>query len=279
MLRDLRYALHVIAKDRWYSAVAVIALALGIGLNATVFTLVNAVLIRGLPYQDSARLYVLSSHRTDASDDGVSFADLDDWRSQSKTFGAIGAWDNNRTNISDDVAAPQSVESTSVTANAFSILALRPVLGRDFTPADERPGAERVAIIGYKLWKTRYAQASGILGKTLRLDGKPATIVGVMPEGMEFPNNAEMWVPLVPQPDQQKRSDRFMQVYGRMRSEATRAGAQTEMNGIAQRLATAFPDTNKEHTGVHIETFNERFNGGKIRVVFLAMMGAVSSCC
>src|SRR4051794_7032046 len=107
MLRDLRYALHVIAKDRWYSAVAVIALSLGIGLNATVFTLVNAVLIRGLPYQDSARLYVLSSQRTDARDGGTSFADLADWRSQSKTFAAIGAWDTNRTNVSDDVSAPQ----------------------------------------------------------------------------------------------------------------------------------------------------------------------------
>src|SRR3954469_8056028 len=169
MLNDLRYALHIIAKDKWYSAVAVIALSLGIGLNATVFTLVNAVLIRGLPYQDSAQLYILGSQRQNGSLDGASFADVEDWRSQAKTFSAIGAWDNNRINISDDVSAPQSVDSTSVTANAFSILALRPALGRDFTPGDAREGGEAVVLIGYKLWKTRYAQDPGVLGKTLRL--------------------------------------------------------------------------------------------------------------
>jgi putative ABC transport system permease protein len=275
MLKDLRYALHIIAKDKWYSAVAVIALSLGIGLNATVFTLVNAVLIRGLPYQDSAQLYILGSQRQNGNLDGASFADVEDWRSQAKTFSAIGAWDNNRANISDDVSAPQSVDSTSITSNTFAILAIRPILGRDLSPADEKPGAEGVVLIGYKLWKTRYSQNPGVLGKTLRVDGKPATVVGVMPDAMEFPTRSEMWVPLVLNGDQQKRSERFLNAFGRMRGEATRASAQTELNGIAQRLATAFPDTNKEHTAVRIQTFNERFNGDKIRVVFLAMMGAV----
>ena len=91
MLKDLRYALHIIAKDRWYSAVAVVALSLGIGVNATVFTLVNAVLIRGLPYKDSSRLYVLSSQRQNDQNDGVSAADLQDWRTQAKSFEALGA--------------------------------------------------------------------------------------------------------------------------------------------------------------------------------------------
>src|SRR4051812_10113312 len=109
MLNDLRYALRVIAKDRWYSAVAVIALSLGIGLNATVFTLVNAVLIRGLPYEDSASLYTLNSARQNGSVDGISLADLDDWRTSSHTFAALGAWDSNRVNVSDDASTPQNV--------------------------------------------------------------------------------------------------------------------------------------------------------------------------
>jgi predicted permease len=275
MLKDLRYALRVMAKDRWYSAVAVIVLSLGIGLNATVFTLVNAVLLRGLPYQDSARLYTLNTLRQNGDVDGTSVADLADWRSQSHTFSALGAWDNNRVNISDDVSAPESVGATSITANTFSIVALRPILGRDFTPADEREGAEAVVLIGHKLWKTRYAQDPGVLGKTLRVNGKPAAIVGVMADGMEFPSNSQMWMPLVPQGDEQKRNVRFLNAFGRIRPDVSRTAAQTELNGIAQRLAAAFPETNKEQTGVRIQTFNERFNGGKIRVVFLAMMGAV----
>jgi len=274
MLRDLRYALHIIAKDRWYSAVAVIALSLGIGVNATVFTLVNAILIRGLPYENADRLYMLDSQRKDDRI-GVSVADLDDWRTQAKSFEGLAAFNGNGVNVSDDRSAPENVRSTALTSNAFTLIAQRPLLGRDFLPQDERTGAEPVALLGYKLWKRRYAEDRGILGKTLRLDGKPATIIGVMPQGMEFPTGAELWVPIVPTDQQRKRDYRFMAVFGLMKEDVSREQAQTELNGIAQRLATAFPDTNKDVTRIAVQTFNERFNGGKIRTVMLAMMGAV----
>ena len=275
MLQDLRYALHIIAKDRWYSAVAVIALSLGIGVNATVFTLVNAVLIRGLPYQDSDRLYVLSSQRQNRAQDAVSAPDLADWRSQAKAFESLGAWDTNGVSVSDDRYVPENLDSATITANAFSIISQRPILGRDFTPDDERPGAERVVIISAKLWKRRYTEDRGVLGKTLRIDGKPATIVGIMPAGMEFPRNNELWLPFTLTDNQRKRDVRDFAVFGKLAAGTTLAQATTEMNGIAQRLAAAYPDTNKEFTGVAIQTFNERFNGGPIRTVMLAMMGAV----
>jgi predicted permease len=274
MLRDLRYAVHVIVKERWYSAVAVIALSLGIGLNATVFTLVNAVLIRGLPYKDSDRLYMLSSRRQNGDRSDVSALDFDDWRAQSTAFEALGAFDSNNINISDDRFAPENVRSATLSANAFSIIGQLPLAGRGFSPADEGPGAERVTIIGRKLWKRRYAEDPGILGKTLRIDGKPVTIVGIMPEGMEFPQNNELWIPQT-RDAAQKRDARDFAVFGRLRTGATRAQAQTEMNGIAQRLAAAYPESNKDYTGVTVETFNERFNGGNIRTVMLSMLGAV----
>ncbi len=275
MLRDLTYAYRCIVKDRWYSAVAVIVLALGIGLNATVFTLVNAVLIRGLPYHDAGRLYLLDSERRNGDHDGTSFADLDDWRGQATSFAALAAWNDGRVNVSDDRSPPQSASRASLTANAFALLAVTPILGRDFTPADQRSGAEPVVIIGRKMWKSRYAEDAAILGKTLRVDGKPATIIGVMADGMAFPTNTELWMPLVPAAGQQARSERFLQTFGRLGPGVSRARAQTEMNGIAARLASAFPDTNKEFTGIRLQTFNERFNGDRIRVVFLSMMGAV----
>jgi predicted permease len=275
MLKDLKFALHLIVKDRWYSAVAIVALALGIGLNATVFTLVNAVLLRGLPYKDSDKLYMLSSQRQQGGRSSVSPFDMEDWRSQARSFTGIAAFSGTGGNISDDRAAPQAVRATRLTPNAFSLLGQQPMFGRDFAPGDDAPGAERVVLLGYALWKNRYGDDRTIIGKALRIDGKPATIIGVMPEGMMFPSNSEMWIPHVRGPED-KRSSRYLQVFGRLRDDATRAQAQTELNGIAARLAAAYPDTNKDYSRVTVETFNERFNGGQIRTVMLAMMGAVS---
>ena len=275
MLRDLRYALHLIAKDRWYSVVAIVALALGIGVNATVFTLVNAILIRGLPYKDSGKLYMLSSQRLQGGRSGVSPLDLQDWKAQAKSFTAIGAFTGAGGNIADDRAAPQQVRAQRLTPNVFSLLGQQPLFGRDFAPGDDAPGAERVVLLGYGVWKNRYGDDRSIIGKALRIDGKPATIIGVMPEGMMFPSQAEMWMPLVPVPED-KRTSRYLQVFGRLRDDSSRKQAQVEMNGIAARLAAAYPDTNKDYGAVAVETFAERFNGGNIRTVMLAMMGAVS---
>jgi putative ABC transport system permease protein len=274
MLKDLKYALHLIIKDRWYSAVAVVALALGIGLNATVFTLVNAVLVKGLPYKDSNQLYMLSSQRQQGGRSGVSPFDLEDWRSEVKSFTGLAAFSGTGGNIADDRAAPQSVRGMRLTPNVFSLLGQQPLFGRDFAPGDDSPGAERVIILGYQLWKNRYGDDRSVIGKSLRLDGKPSTIIGVMPEGMMFPSSSEMWIPMV-RAAEDKRSSRYLQVFGRLRVDATKTQAETELNGVAARLASAYPDTNKDYAKVVVETFNERFNGGQIRTVMLAMMGAV----
>ena len=275
MLKDLRFALHLIVKDRWYSAVAIIALALGIGVNATVFTLVNAVLLKGLPYKDSDQLYMLSSARQQGGRSGVSPHDLADWREQAKSFTGLAAFAGTGGNISDDRAAPQSVRAMRLSPNVFSLLGQQPLFGRDFAPGDDAPGAERVVLLGYGIWKNRYGDDRSIIGKTLRIDGKPATIIGVMPEGMMFPSSAEMWIPLVTTAED-KRSSRYLSVFGRLRDDVSKTQAQTELDGIAGRLATAYPDTNKDYAKVTVETFAERFNGGEIRTVMLAMMGAVS---
>ena len=275
MLKDLRFALHLIVKDRWYSAVAIIALALGIGVNATVFTLVNAVLLRGLPYKDSDKLYMLSSQPQQGGRSGVSPFDLEDWKTEAKSFTGIAAFANTGANIADDRAAPQSVRAVRLTPNVFALLGQQPLFGRDFAPGDDAPGAERVVLLGYTLWKTRYGDDRGIIGKTLRIDGKPATIVGVMPEGMMFPSQHELWMPYV-RGTEDKRSSRYLQVFGRLRDDASKTQAYTELTGIAGRLATAYPETNKDYGKVVVETFAERFNGGNIRTVMLAMMGAVS---
>ncbi len=276
MLRDLRFALHLIVKERWYSAVAVVTLALGIGMNATVFTLVNAVLFKGLPFKDSHNLYMISSLRQSGRGGGVSFADLQDWRAQTKTFEGLGGFAPDGMNLSDDRTAPQQVRSARVTANTFALLGQPPVLGRDFAAGDDQKGAENVAILSYRLWNSRYGGDRGILGRSVRLDGRPTTIIGVMPDGMLFPSDTEVWTPAVPTAEQESRGSRGLDVFGRLRPDSTREAAQAEFSGIAGRLAAAYPDTNKDFTIAEVQTFSERFNGGPIRVVFLAMMGAVA---
>ena len=190
MLRDLRYALHLIVKDRWYSAVAVVALALGIGVNATVFTLVNAVLIRGLPYQDSAQsLHARSASAGRQRRRGVSFADLEDWRSAVEDLRRPRAPSTTTASTSATTGPPRRARAArTITANAFSLLAMQPVLGRDFTPGRRAARAPRASSSSAtRCGRAATARTAASSASTLRLDGKPATIVGVMPEGMQFP--------------------------------------------------------------------------------------------
>jgi putative ABC transport system permease protein len=275
VLQDLRFGLRLIAKERWFSAVAILALALGIGVNATVFTLVNAVLIRGLPFKDSQNLYMLSWQSKRGGRSNLSYADFKDWRDQTKAFSGLGAWNNVNLNISDDRGLPEQARGTYLTANAFAVVGQQPLLGRDFGPQDERRGTDRAVIIGYRIWRNRYGGDSNVIGKLTRVNGEPAVIVGVMPDGMMFPQNTEMWAVFIPTEQQERRTWRGLNVFGRVRTGVPRRQAQTELNTIAGRLIQEYPKDYEEYNGAALETFNERFNGGPIRRVFLSMMGAV----
>ena len=278
MLHDLRTAVRSILQDRWLSIAAVVALALGIGVNATVFTLVNAVLIRGLPFQDSGNLYVLGVHSTTATGSirpgSVSYQELLDWRSQARSFVDMAAFSQYAVNIADDRGVPEQQTSARVSDNLFRLLGQQPLLGRDFSATDGQKDAQRVVILGNTLWRNRYGADPNILGKAIRLNGEPAVIVGVMPPGIKFPTRAELWTQVIPVPENLDRRRREYSVVGRVRPGTSRTEAQTELAGIAARLAAEYPDTNKELTGV-MQTFNERFNGGEIRILFLALQGAV----
>jgi len=276
LLHDLRFALRLIVKDRWFTAVAVAALALGIGANATVFTLVNAVLIRGLPFKDSSQLYMLGVRRaTDSRGGDLSYPDYQDWRAQSRTFAGIAGFSRGGMSLADDRGVPEQARGAYLTSNAFQVLGQQPLLGRDFRPEDDRKGAERVVMLGHGIWKNRYGADPAVLGRVLRVNGQAATIIGVMPEGMMFPTDSALWMPFIPTENQEKRENRSIAVFGRMKPESTRAEAQAEMTGIAGRLAAQYPASNKELTSAVVQTFNERFNGGEIRQIFLSMMGAV----
>jgi predicted permease len=277
LMQDLKFAVRLLIKDRWFTAAAVTALALGIGVNATVFTFVNAVLIRGLPFDQPERIVVVGTRDGRGRDRGVSHLDFVDWRGATRTFSGLAAFSGQTMNISDEGRAPERFQGPYQSANAFKLIGQTPLIGRDFLAEDDRPGAAAVVILGNGVWKNRYGSDPSILGRTIKVNELPATVIGVMPEGFKFPVGADLWMPLAhaPQLLEQKRDARnALDVFGRLGDGITTAQAQAEMSTIAAKLARDYPDTNTG-VGARVMTFNDRVNGGPIKLVFLSLMGAV----
>jgi putative ABC transport system permease protein len=269
------YSIRMLIKDPWFTLVAVLALGLGIGVNSTVFTFVNAVLLRGLPFANPDQIVHLNSRNTATGNDlGVSYPDFQDWRAQSKSLASLAAYQGITTNISDSGHPPERANGVRVTANAFDIIGERPIRGRTFQETDDRKGAEPVVLIGYGIWKTRYGSDPAIVGRSIKINEVATTVIGIMADGMKFPNNADLWIPLIPDPEMEHRDVRRMNLFGRLAPRVTLKQAQTELAAITKALEQQYPDTNKA-VGAAIMTFNDRFNGGPIRIVFLALMGAV----
>ena len=274
---DIRFAARLLVKDKWFTLVAAIALALGIGVNTTVFTFVNAVLIRGLPIQDPDQVMALNSRDPVRNRQlGVSYLDYRDWKESARTFESLAAYTGNTANVSDEGKLPERYSGAFVTDNTFHIMRQRPVLGRDFLPEDDRPGAQAVALLGHGVWQNRYGSDPAVVGRTIRINDVPSVVIGVMPEGFKFPFNSDLWQPLsvVNGIQEQKRNARGLQVFGRLAPGVTREQAQGELLNVGSKLTADFPETNKD-VQPRIQTFNESQNGGPIRTVFLSLMGAV----
>ncbi len=276
MLHDLRFALRQIARHRWFSAAVVATLALGIGINTTVFTLVNAVLFKPVPIPGGERLVIIRGKLASQpdSESGLSLPEYREFREQAKTLAAVEAMSRDDAVISETGNPPERYRMGVVTPGLFGMLRTPPVLGRDFTAADGMAGAPAVLLLSHDVWQKRYAGAADVVGRTVRLNGAPATIIGVMPPGFRFPNNEYVWSALVPAEDMEKRDQRNLQCFALLRPGADQAGAESGLAVIAARAAQEFPDTNKDRTAF-LQTFHQAQNGGPIRIVFLAMLGAV----
>ena len=275
MLQDLRFATRMLVKDPWFTGVAVLALALGIGMNTTVFTFVNAVLIRGLPYEDSHQIYHVDMRNTATREEfAASWPEYVEWKDQAKSFSSMAAFRGFSMNVSEPGRTPERVPGALVTPNMLSLLRVQPHVGRDFTSADAEPNAPPVVMISHTLWTSRYGGDPNVVGQVVKVNDVACTIIGVAPPNMRFPNNNDMWRPIVPDSAMQRRDSRSTRIVVRLAPGVTREQAQAEMVALSQQLQQAHPTTNKD-TVAQLLTFNERFNGGEIRVVFLALLGAV----
>jgi len=276
MPNDLRFALRQIAAHRWFSLAVIVTLALGIGVNTTVFTLVNAVLFKPVPIPGGERLITVAGRN--ASDPtrrfNVSYPDFRDYRTQNRSLEGLEAAGSSRAVLSGDGSPPEQYNLGRVSAGLFGLLRTPPVLGRGFTAGDELPGAPGVALISHQIWQERYAGAANVLGRTVRVDGLPATIIGVMPAAFHFPAVEDVWVPLTPNADMERRANRWLLLFGLLRPGTSVAQAGEDFAVIGARLAHDHPDGDRDVRPL-VRTFRDTYNGDQIRLIFLTMLGAV----
>lgn len=277
MIQDLRFALRMVASHPWFAAAVIVTLALGIGINTTVFTLVNAVLFKPVPIPGGERLVTVSGQDLKKPDNfyGISPAELAAYRGNASSFDGLEATSGGSAVISENGNPPERYSMARTTTGLFEMLRTPPLLGRGFSPEDGKLGAEPVVLIGHSVWMNRYAGRADIIGRAVRVNGLPATIIGVMPEGFRFPQREDVWMPYIAKPeDLENRGNRPLRAFGLLKPGGSMQKASADLALAAHGLAREFPKTN-ENTGVSVRTFHDTFNGGTIRVLFLTMMGAV----
>ncbi|HKG96139.1 MAG TPA: ABC transporter permease, partial [Gemmatimonadaceae bacterium] len=288
-LRDLRYALRTLAKAPSFTAVAVLTLALGIGATTTIFSVVNAVLLRPLPYPEAGRLVVLweTIRRESVQRRSVSYPNFDDWRAQASSFEQLAASSGSGFVLTGGCAQatsacePERLAGELVTAGYFPLLGARAAVGRALRAEDDAAGADPVVVISDALWRRRFGGDPSAVGRAVAVDGKPATIVGVMPPAFRgLSDNADVWAALSgptagtgTAEQLRERGSRWLQVIARLRPGVTAERAQAEMDAVAARLSAAFPESNSNRGAVVVPLSEELFGG--VRRGLLVLLGAV----
>ena len=275
LIRDIKFAARSLAKRPAFTIVVVLTLALGIGANAAVFSVINAVLLRPLPYRDADRVVVIWQNNLTARipDSGVAPANFIDWSQQSNSFEAMAGIEPFGFSLLGD-GEPERFGAALVTSGFFEATATDPVLGRTFTAEDYQPGNNRVVILTHGLWQRRFGGDTGVIGRKLTLNGQPYVVVGVMPREFQLPPDREIWAPLtIAEHHRQNRRANYWSVVARLKPQTTVAQAQEEMNGIAARLATEYPDANAG-VGANVVPIFEQVTG-QIRSALWVLAAAV----
>jgi putative ABC transport system permease protein len=278
--QDLRFAARLLWKDRRFTLAAIAALALGIGTSNTVFTIVNGTLIRALPFDRPEQLVSIRARDPHGREIPPSYPDFQDWRNSVRTFVGMAGEIGTAMNLSGEDRPAERVVGSYISFDAFRLLGHKPILGRDFLSADDQPGATPVVIIGNGIWKTRYGSDPHVIGRTVRVNDVPSTIVGVMPERFSFPFVTEAWQPLSlfsgvanAKRDGQPRNA-TPSVFGRLADRVTIAQAQADLGTIAARLARDYPATNKDVAAAIVPLKDTYVSG--VKPLLLALMGAVT---
>jgi len=274
VVQDLRYAFRTLANQRGFTGIAILCLALGIGVNTVIFSCLNAILLRPFPYADPDALVVVSEGQAQQgrrSGGALSYPDYVDYAASAKSFASMGA-SASRSFLITGTADPERLEGARVSASLFATLGVAPALGRGFEPADDREGAARVVLISDALWERRFARDPQVLGRGIEIDGRPATIIGVMPPQVRFPGRADLWMPHALSVTAE-RDNHFLSGTGRLAPGVTLAQAQAELESIGRSLAQRYPETNEGWAPTAVSIRDSEV--GEVRPVLVIMQAAV----
>jgi putative ABC transport system permease protein len=282
LLQDVRFGLRVLVKRPIFTIAAVITLGLGIGANTAIFSVVNAVLLRPLPFDDPDRIFQVWSTNKEDGENAlvVAVPDYVDWQTQNRSFEQLAAY-SLTSFVVTNAQEPERVRGAKVSASYFPLLRVQPVVGTVFNAEDDRFGSERVAVISYGFWQRRFSGDRNVVGQPLRLGNNSYRIVGVMPEGFNFPvrraGGSDIWIPNAfdPNASMSKRSSSYLSVIGRLKKDVPPEQAQADMDSIARNLAQQYPGSNKSR-GVSLVLLHEQMVG-KVRGMVLILFAVVSS--
>lgn len=274
--QDLRYGFRMLIKNPGFTLVAVLAIALGIGANTTMFSTVNALLLRPFSFDHQDRLMMIWERVPEAGfrRGSVAPGNFADWRDQSRSFDAVAAVHKRAFNLTEG-DHPERVSGARVSPEFFAALSVKPMRGRVFTNEEGQMGREQVALVKESLWERRYASDPNLVGRQIMVDGRSFTVVGILPKDFNFPvNGSELWTPLAfDAKEQGQRAGHYLEVVARLKTGVTREQAQSELESIAQRAEQQFPDTNTGRSAF-VEGLNESYTRGS-RMYLNVLMGAV----
>ena len=273
-LQDVRYALRTLLRSRMFAAIAVACLALGIGVNTTIFSVVNAILLRPFDFREPERLVVLEELNTqNGGRSGVAWPNLVDWRAQSTAFSDMAAVQGRSLTLAN-VDEPERLEGSAITWNLFPMLGVSPAVGRLMRADEDRQGGDRVVLLSDGLWERRFGRDSAIVGKTLMLNELPHTVIGVMGPGFKFPEESELWIPLREADGTQRRDFKGLFVFARLAPGATIESARASLTQVATRLAAEY--SANAGWSAQLTALRDEFIPDDIRLIVLTMMGAVT---
>jgi putative ABC transport system permease protein len=245
LLQDIRFAFRLLRRDRGFALTAVLVLGIGIGVNNMFFMIVYAHTLRSLPIPQADRVMYVSTADDHTSDRGLSLPDFEDLSAVQKSFLGLAAFSSTPVALGDDGRAPERFDATYLSSNAFRLIGAQPILGRDFSADNDRPGAEPVVILGASMWQARYGRDPSILGRTVLVNGHATMVIGVMPDRSGFPTTATVWLPLQQLPGLEKRRDaRTLRAIGRVRDGVSENNARAEIQTIVDQLSREYPQTN-----------------------------------
>jgi predicted permease len=278
LVRNLRFGARIALRQPGLTAIAVLALTLGIGLTTMMFSIIEGAILRGLPFEGADRIAAISNVDTTRADDNqmdVMRHDFVEWRDAQQSFEVFAAQYSGTVNVSGSEGRPDRYSGAFMTASGFDVVRVSPLMGRTFVEGDDRPGAPPVVVLGYPVWRNRFGGDPDIVGKVIRVNGRPSTVVGVMPEGFKFPISQDIWLPLTLDVLRERRGEgTYLLVMGRLRPGVTYEEAQAEFSALARRQAEQYPETN-ENRGALVRPYIRRFFGNEVYAMLYTMLGAV----